>query len=93
MRLLSLGVPVNHARSCDLHIAALKSVFPVKEPDLSPLLGGVWEEGDKALNCMFALDSCAPAPSSASCITHWIQAACEFVGVCGHNAASCHNDV
>ena len=87
MRLLSLGVPVNHARFCDLHIAALKSVFPVKEPDLCPLLGVVWEEGDKALNCMFALDSSAPAPSSASCIAHWIQAACEFVGVRGHNAA------
>jgi hypothetical protein len=81
MRLLSLGVPVNHALCCDLHIAALKSVFPVKEPDLGPLLGAEWEEADKALPCMFALDSCAPVPSSASCIGQWIQAACEFVGV------------
>ena len=45
MRLLAMGVPVDHARCCDLHIAALKSVFPVKEPDLSPILGGEWEAG------------------------------------------------
>ena len=81
MRLLSLGSPTDHARCCDLHVAALKSVFPVKEPDLSPLSGGEWEEGEKALHCMFALESCPPAPSSAACVAQWIQCACAFTGV------------
>ena len=81
MRLLAMGVPVDHARCCDLHIAALKSVFPVKEPDLSPILGGEWEDGEKVASCMFALDTCVPALSSSSCVGHWIQAACEFAGV------------
>ena len=78
---MALGHPADHARCCDLHIAALKSVFPAKEPDLSPLLGGEWEEVDKVVKCMFALETNVSASSSSSCVGHWIQAACEFVGV------------
>ena len=91
MRLLAMGVPVDHARCCDLHIAALKSVFPVKEPDLSPILGGEWEDGEKLASCMFALDTCVPALSSPSCVGHWIQAACEFAGVIISFVADSHD--
>jgi len=91
MRLLAMGVPVDHARCCDLHIAALKSVFPVKEPDLSPILGGEWEDGEKVASCMFALDTCVPALSSSSCVGHWIQAACEFAGVIISFVADSHD--
>jgi hypothetical protein len=68
----------------------------VKEPDLKALSLFEWDDGEKVVNCMFALDSCAPAPSAHSCVGQWIQAACEFVGVMmihlctiSDNAADC----